>query len=529
MTSLPDGSREADTAALIQRLLSPAAYPHAVSDLRLIETHISWVFLTGDSVYKLKKPVNFGFLDFGSLERRRHFCEEEVRLNRRFAPELYLDVVPISGPPCAARVGGAGEPIEWAVRLRQFDESGRLDRMLEGGRLSAEGVLELAEELARVQDRLEIADGATPWGTHAAVSEAVDATLAQLRHHRPDLHDRVDTLERLLQNRMAGCSAAFEDRRRAGRVRQCHGDLHLANLVRHEGRFLAFDSIEFSDSLRWIDVASDIAFLAMDLESRDRGDLAAVFLSGWIEAANDHQATSVLPVYMAYRAVVRAAVAAIRAVQAQNGQHPDVGAATAARRETDRYLAVAERLSADRRPVMFATSGVSGSGKTTVAGKIVAAIGGIRLRSDVERKRCFGMRPTDRPPDAATAAALYSEEATTQTYERLAKLARLMLDCGASVVIDAACNRRQERRILAAAACEAGVPLVWLAIEAPEETVLARVAAREAAGTDASDASAAVVRAQLAAHEPILPEEFGRMPSGEPCERVVRLEVAGTQ
>ena len=529
MISPSDGSCDADRVALIQRLLTPAAYPHAVAEVRLIETHISWVFLTGNYVYKVKKPVNFGFLDFGSLERRRHFCEEEVRLNRRFAPELYLDAVPIAGPPATARIGGEGEPIEWAVRLRQFDETGRLDRMLESGGLSPEGCVALAVELARVQEGLEIADGTTPWGTRAAVADAVDTTLAQLRRQRPDLGDRVDTLTQRIHGRMAACEDVFEARRRAGRVRQCHGDLHLANLVHHEGRFLAFDSIELSDTLRWIDVASDIAFLAMDLEARGRGDLAAFFLSSWIEAANDHQATSVLPVYMSYRAVVRATVAAIRGTQALAGRPPDATASAGARAESDRYLAVAERLMEDRRPVMLATSGVSGSGKTTVAGEIAAAIGGIRLRSDVERKRCFGMRPTDRPPDAAATAALYSAEVTRQTYERLAELARLMLAYGSSVVIDAACNRRQERRILAAAAHEAGVPLVWLAIEAPEETVLARVAAREAAGTDASDASAAVVRAQLAAHEPILPEEFGRTAGGEPSERVVRLTLAGTQ
>jgi uncharacterized protein len=370
----PSTPSEARQAALLDRLLTPAAYPHAVTDVRLIETHISWVFLTGDYVYKVKKPVNFGFLDFSSLERRRHFCEEEVRLNRRFAPTLYLDAVPIVGPPAAARILSAGEvsedgePIEWAVRLKQFDEAGRLDRLLEDGGLSAQGCAELAGELARIQDRLEIADLASPWGTAEAVASAIDTTFARLREHRPEICGRVDALDREVHRRLAACSGEIEARRRAGRVRQCHGDLHLANIVRHEGRFVPFDSIEFSDALRWIDVASDVAFLAMDLESRGRADLAATFTSSWIEAADDHHAAVVLPVYLIYRAMVRATVAAIRSKQAEAGPDADPAAAASAAAETDRYLGLAERLVVEHRPLLLATSGVSGSGKTTIAG-----------------------------------------------------------------------------------------------------------------------------------------------------------------
>ena len=525
----PDAREPVHEPALLQRLLSPSAYPHPVTSVSLIETHISWVFLTGDYVYKVKKPVNFGFLDFSSLERRRHFCEEEVRLNRRFAPAFYLDAVPIVGPPAAARilrageVSGDGEPIEWAVQLKQFDEAGRLDRLLDGGGLSAQGCEELAVEMARIQDRLEIADETTPWGTSEAVADAIDSTLGRLRQHRPEICERVAVLERDMHCRLEACSGAIEARRRAGRVRQCHGDLHLANIVWHEGRFVPFDSIEFSDALRWIDVASDVAFLAMDLESRGRGDLATTFTSSWIEAADDHHAAVVLPVYLIYRAMVRATVAAIRSMQSNVGQHADPAAAAAANAESDRYLALAERLLVDRRPLLVATSGVSGSGKTTVAGEVAAALGAVRLRSDVERKRIAGMAATDRPHDAVQEAAIYSPESTRRTYARLAKLARLILASGTSVVVDAACNRRWERRMLADAAREAGVPMVWLSLEVPEEVAVARVAARQAVGTDASDASVDIVRAQFAAREPILPDECTRTSNGEPRESLIPI------
>ena len=517
---------------LLDRLLTPAAYPHPVTSVTLIETHISWVFLTGDYVYKVKKPVNFGFLDFSSLERRRHFCEEEVRLNQRFAPTLYLDAVPIVGPPTAARilraseVCGDGEPIEWAVRLRQFDEAGRLDRLLDCGGLSAQGCEELAVELARIQDRLEIADETMPWGTTEAVASAIDSTLGRLREHRPEILERVGSLELAVHRRLTACSGAIESRRRAGRVRQCHGDLHLANIVWHEGRFVPFDSIEFSDVLRWIDVASDVAFLAMDLESRGRGDLAATFTSSWIEAADDHQAAVVLPVYLIYRAMVRATVAAIRSAQAKAGPHADPVAAAAANAESDRYLAVAERLLMDHRPTLVATSGVSGSGKTTVAGEVAAALGAVRLRSDVERKRIAGMAATDRPRDAAHEAAIYSPESTRRTYARLAELARLILAAGTSVVVDAACNGRRERRMLADAAQASGVPLVWLSLEVSEAVAVARVAARQAGGTDASDASVDIVRAQLASREPILPGEFSLTPGGAMLESLITITAA---
>ncbi len=488
----------------VERLLDPAAYPHPTRGIHLIETHISWVFLTGDYVYKLKKPCNLGFLDFSSLDKRHACCLEEVRLSGRFAPELYLGVVPITGTPAAPRVDGPGVAIEWAVKLRQFDETCRLDRLFADHRLSADDCGRLGAEIAEVQQRLAVAAPSSPWGTAQTVGDAVRLNLAQLRAARPDTRARDRHLEAWLDERLAAVGPAIERRRTAGRVRECHGDLHLANLVLHEGRMMAFDAIEFSESLRWIDVASDIAFLAMDLHSRDRPDLAAQAVSGWIEAADDHDAARVLPVYKVYRAIVRAAVAAIRFAQSAD----DRGARGAARADTDRYLELAERLTRPRRPVLYATSGISGSGKTTVAAAVVGGCEAVRLRSDVERKRLAGMAGTDRPQDAAHAQSLYDTATTRRVYDRLAALARTLLAAGSSVVIDAAANLRVQRDTIAAVARESGVPLVWLDFNLPAEAVLTRVATRQAAGTDASDATADVVRAQIAAREPITAAEL---------------------
>lgn len=501
---------QASTPLLVRRLLEPAAYPHPTDRIHLIETHISWVILTGDFVYKIKKPCDLGFLDFSTLERRHRFCDEEVRLSGRFAPELYLAVVPITGSADAPRVGGSGEPIEWAVKLRQFDEAGRLDRLFDAGRLSADDCDRLGAEIAAVEERLAVADHTASWGRPEAFAGIVRMNLDQLRRARPEVRTRADRLQAWVEHEVESRRCAIESRVATGKIRECHGDLHLANLVLCEGRMMAFDGIEFNDSLRWIDVANDIAFLAMDFHARGRPDCAARLLSSWMEAADDHAAATVLDLFMVYRAIVRGAVGAIRHGQAADSGDRD--AATAARAESDRYLELAERLTTARQPRLFATSGISGSGKTTVAARVVSACGAIRIRSDVERKRLAGMAATARPRDEAAVRSLYGPEMTARVYERLAALAEGMLAAGWSVVIDACCTARSQRDSFAAVARRCHVPLVWLEFDVPAEFVLARVAARQAAGADASDASVDVVRAQLATREPITPEEIAASP-----------------
>lgn len=486
-----------DTLRLIERLHDPAAYPHSTSEIRLIETHISWVFLTGPFVYKLKKPLDLGFLDYTTLEKRRRFCEEEIRVSGRFAPEVYLAAVPIVGPAARARVEGDGPAIEWAVKLAQFDEADRLDNRFAAGLLTSADCERLGAEIATVEEGLAVAGADEAWGSAESVREAVAINLRQLREQRADAVGRVDRIEAWLFARLHALRSVIELRRAAGRVRECHGDLHLGNLVFHGGRMTPFDAIEFSPGLRWIDVANDVAFLMMDLESRGRADLAAHVRSSWMEAADDHAAAVVLPVYEVYRAVVRAAVAALRGVDP-----------AAEQRETDRYLAVAERLMRPRRPVLFVTCGISGCGKTTLAGRIVASAGAVRLRSDVERKRLAGMRPADRPAGQAATAAIYGREATRRVYARLAELAGTLLDAGSSVVVDAACLKRWQRGELAAVARGRQVPLVWLEIDVPLERALARVAARQAAGGDASDATPEVVQGQWDAQEPFTEQEL---------------------
>lgn len=486
--------------ALVAGLLSPAAYPHPVSAVRLVETHISWVFLTGPFAYKVKKPVRLEFLDFSSLERRRHFCNEEVRLNRRFAPDLYLGVVPIGGTAARPRVDDpSGEAQEWAVRLVQFDEADRLDARFEAGRLSAADCLLLGAEIARVEATLAVADPAGGHGTPERLRAVFAMNLGEIARLRPDLAERTRALEAWFDGALCRGRAAFLSRIAAGRIRECHGDLHLANLVLIDGRPVAFDAIEFNADLRWIDVASDLAFLAMDLESRSRADLAAHVTSAWMEESGDHAAAAVLPAYRVARAVVRAAVATIRGAQA--GVGPRSAAVAAA--DTERYLALAERITVPPAPVMLVATGVAGSGKSSLARVAVGVAGAVRLSSDVERKRLAAMRPTDRPADAAATRALYGEPMTRRVYARLAGLAGDLLAAGTSVVVDATANLRWQRDLLAAAAARASAPLAWLDIDLPEATLRERVERRARQGGDPSDATVEILRAQLAAREPL--------------------------
>lgn len=527
MTGRSTAEESAGRPPWIERLLDPRSYPHPAGPVRLVETHISWVFLTGPFAYKVKKPVRLDFVDFSTPALRRHFCLEEVRLSGRFAPELYLGVVPILGPEAAPRVGSGSEApaghavLEWAVKLVQFDEGDRLDARFDAGRLSAADCRAIGERIADVQAGLAIADPAFGYGTPERLRAVFAMNLAEIRRHRPDTAARVDALASWLDDRVARDRDAFLARVRQGRIRECHGDLHLANVVLLAGRPVAFDSIEFNPDLRLIDVASDVAFLTMDLESRGRPDLAAHVTSAWMEAADDHAAAAVLPVHRVARALVRAAVAAIRAAQ------PDCPAvaAEAARRDTDRYLGLAAGLTEPRRPVMLAVTGVSGSGKSTLALHAVGRASAVRLRSDVERKRLAGMRPTDRPGGDAAAAELYSHQATDGVYRRLATLARGLLAAGTSVVVDATGNTRRQRAVLAEAARAAGAPLAWLEIDLPPETVLERVAARARGGDDPSDAGPDVVRRQFVEREPIGPAETD--PAGVPP--VIRVPVAAAE
>ena len=490
----------ADASVLIRGLADPRAFPHPCAGVEVVETHISWVLLAGDYAYKIKKPVALGFLDFSTLARRRFYCQEELRLNRRLAPRLYLDVVPITGPRTAPRVDGDGPVLEYAVRMRRFAQQALLTRHPLDGALIDRLTLRIADFHAG----LPPAPPDAPYG-------APDAVMAPMREnfthilgvaHDSAVRAAARRLERWTALGFVRLRERLEARRRQGFVRECHGDLHRGNIAVIDGEPLIFDCIEFNPALRWIDTVSELAFLVMDLREAGETALARRCLNGYLERTGDYAGLGLLRFYAVYRAMVRAKVIAIRLSQPSL----DEVARADARMELSRYLRLARGMALRRQRRLIITCGLSGSGKTRLCGLLREALPLIHLRSDVERKRLFGLAA-----DARTAsppgAGIYGSRASRRTYGRLLDLARSILDAGFGVIVDATFLKRAQRARFRDLAAELGCGFSILVLDAPVPVLRRRILRRLAAGADASEAGLAVLEAQIAARESLTLEE----------------------
>jgi len=509
------GAPPALGSGLIAGLLRAEAYPHPVSEpIRLVETHISWVLLTGQFAYKVKKPLRLSFLDYSTLERRHALCEEEVRLNRRHAPDLYLGVSPIGGRVSTPRVDGSGPALEYAVRMRQFAARDELVALLDSGAVTAPDLEALGDSVARLHLGAVPAAPDSAFGWPEAVQRITFDNFAELRRlpEADRWHDAVQSLEARLSSLHAMRSALMRQRREQDWVRECHGDLHCGNVVRWQGRLTPFDGIEFDPGLRFIDVVNDIAFLAMDLAERGRDDLRLAALQAWLETLGDFAGLPLLQYYETYRALVRAKVAALRALQVA----AEAPARVPALAECARYLAWAVGLSRERAPILVITCGLSGSGKTWLARQLREPLRALHVRSDVERKRLAGLAPgadSRSPPDAG----IYTHDYTTRTYDRLHECARAALLGGESIIVDAAFLRRDERLRFLSLAESVRARAALVHCHAPPDTLRQRVAARSAAGSDASEAGLDVLQRQ-----PSWWEDF------DDCERAHLIEVDTT-
>lgn len=456
--------------------LQAALGPRGVECER-IETHISTLLLAGEFAYKLRKPIALPFLDFTTLAARAHDCEEELRLNRRTAPQLYLDVRPVRGTLAQPRIGEPGEAsgaIDWLLRMRRFDNELLLDRLAARGALTEADVDALARRVADFHAALPASPAA--YGDPASVLAWARANFAALGEAvETDLHDWSEREFERIAPRLAL-------RRAQGRVREGHGDLHLGNIVKLDGEPLPFDAIEFNPALRHGDTMSDAAFVFMDLWRHGLRALAWRFASAYAERGGDHEGIALLPFFAVYRALVRAQVATLR--------HDT--AALARDLRTARELTQLRR----PRPLLLLTVGLSGSGKSTVALELLQALGAVRVRSDVERKRLAGLAATARP-SAQQTAQLYGAAMTQRTYARLNALAATLLAAGLNVIVDAAALRRHERETLRALAAECGADFRLIECVAPEAVLRARIARRQAEGHDASDADQEVLSLQL--------------------------------
>jgi len=458
----------------------------------VLETHISWVLLDGAMAWKIKKPVQLSFLDFSDLGTRGHMCLEELRLNRRLAPALYVDVVAIHGTPGAPQLDGEGPAIEYALRMKQFPPGALLSEQLAAGTLQPGYLDRLARRLAAFHAGAEVATPDSPYGTPETIEGDARRVVQGLREH--GVASVVCTgLEDWFQARAPALRSLWQSRRSAGRVREGHGDLHLANAVLLGDDVTAFDCLEFDPALRWIDVLSDIAFLAMDLMAHRRGDLAFRFLNAYLDESGDHAGVPVLRWYLVYRALVRALVARIRVGQGGAEVGPD-------------HLALALRLMREQDARLLITHGVSGSGKSHVGQALLEQAQAIRVRSDVERKRLFGLGPLE-PSASRVPGGIYDADATRRTYGSVRELAGEALAAGHRVIVDAAFLRHAERDDFRRLAQALGVPFTILHCQAPLPVLRDRVRERGQRGDDASEADESVLERQLTWAEPLSPSE----------------------
>jgi hypothetical protein len=488
----------AEQRRLVAALAVELARRHGVPDALVVETHISYVLIAGDAAYKLKKSLKLPFVDYSTLALRKHYCEEELRLNGRLAPQLYREVVAIRGTPQAPVLDGDGEPLEYAVAMRAFAQDDLLAVMLEQRSLGREHVDEFAREVAAFHARIASAAAGSPYGAPERVlADAMENFEEIVPLADQALQPMLAALRDWTQDEFLRCSATIADRRSAGFVREGHGDLHLGNAARVDGRVVLFDGIEFNPGLRWIDVMSEAAFAAMDLADRGREDLGWRFLDGYLEASGDYAGVAVLRFHLVYRALVRAKVRFLRAAQLA-----DAADAQAARAEAVRYVALAARLAQAVAPVLIVTHGPAGSGKTTFTQALVEQWPALRIRSDVERKRLAGLAATAATGSPIDAGA-YGDAATRRTYGRLAQAAKAVLDAGYAVILDATFLARRDRRRMRELAEQCGAPFVLLDFQVPEPVLRARVAQRAARAGDASEATVAVLERQLARREPL--------------------------
>jgi len=487
----------------LDALLQADAYPHPVQQIELVETHISYVLLTGDYAYKIKKSLDLGFLDFSTLAKRQFYCQEELRLNRRLASEIYLEVVIIvrtdNGVRIIANSESDHEILEYAVKMVQFDPQMGFDHLLHRQQLTLSHLDQLAQQVGQFHATLPAATADSEYGSPATVRQPCLENFSQIRQHLPTLSEdpQLEQLEHWTREQLEQLENLFIQRQQAGDIRECHGDMHLRNIALWQDHIVVFDCIEFSPALRWIDTISEIAFLIMDLDAHQANAMGWYFLNRYLEQTGDYRGVPLLRFYLVYRAMVRAKVAAIEYHQHALAEH---------QQELQHYLDQADTYTRPGMPGLFINRGFSGSGKSYVTDRLLQRLGCIRLRSDVERSRLFGLQPVgDEAAEIGTGK--YSAQASELTYQHLLELSRLLLQAGYRIIVDAAFLRHAQRQPFAQLAEQLSVPFRILDFEAGPEIMKQRIRERQATRRDASEADLAVLEHQLQHHDPLDAEE----------------------
>lgn len=490
---------------LIFALQNPDLYDHPVNSFKLIETHISWVILTGQFAYKIKKPVNFGFVDFSSLDKRKFYCAEELRLNQRFAPDLYQNVIRITGSLEKPGLNGSEDTIEYAVKMKEFPQSGLLSKIADEHKLQASHIDSIANVVATFHsDIAEVTlsgknsapEIVTKWSREnfSNIEKTLPKTLL------PKYYEELKTWCLGLDSHRI---LIMKQRVENGFIRECHGDLHLGNIAIVNQQLTLFDCIEFNPELRWIDTISEAAFVVMDLYARGYSNFAWRFINHYLASTGDYEGIALLRYYIVYRAMVRAKVNAIRSMQEND---PDI-AGVNGRDECLSYLQLAQFWKKHYRPAIIVMHGLSGSGKSTLASRLVEQLGAFQIRSDIERKRLFDLKSQDYSASQLD-QGIYSKDATQLSYDRLAQLAQIVISAGFSVIVDASFLKLDFRYQFKQLAVENQVAHLVISCDEPESVLRRRIRERNKVGEDPSEATIEVLDRQLQTQDILCTEEL---------------------
>jgi aminoglycoside phosphotransferase family enzyme/predicted kinase len=483
-----------DTNQLIEQLKNPNFYPHPVKiPIEIIQTHASIIFLTGDYAYKIKKPVNYNFLDFSTLEKRKYYLEQELKLNKKVAANIYLEVLSINDDRGTISLNGTGKAIEYILKMNQFPQECLLSKIFERGELTENTIESLAKKVAQFHQQAETNSYITQFGDLAIIKHAFDENYQQTEKYINfvQTQKQYDETKGYTDKFFTEHGDWLEERQKKGMIRECHGDLHLNNICQWQGEVQLFDRIEFNESFRFVDVMYDIAFTAMDLTARNREDLANLFLNTYLEQTADWEGLKVLPIYLTRQAYVRAKV---------NSFLLDVDTFSETIKTTaQHYYQLAWQYTQPQKPRLILMSGFSGSGKSTIGKVIAKKLNGIQIRSDAVRKHLAGI-----DLNQTGNLDIYSLEMSQKTFAKLAELAEILIPLGYPVILDARYDKYAWREPLLTYAQSLRIPFHIVHCHAPIEILRQRIAARKG---DISDATIEVLNAQIEKTEPFNEKE----------------------
>lgn len=492
------------TEQLIQNLQNATIFDHPVKKFKVLETHISYVILTGEFAYKIKKPVDFEFLNYSTLEKRKFYCEEEMRLNTLSAPELYVGLVKITGSVAQPQINGSGPVIEYALKMREFTQDSLFTELLAQQKITPFLIDKLAQLIAEFHLRTTIAAADSVFGTPEHVQAPVIQNFDQIL---PLLTEETDVqqlavLRQWAEQQYVTHYKLLQQRKAQGFIRDCHGDLHLGNIILYQGAPLLFDRIEFNEDFRWTDVIADIGFLVMDLQEHQQPVLAQRLINTYLIHTGDYAGLALLPFYVAYRAVVRAKITLFGLFQ------PDLKAAEKAAifAKYRKFMAIAEYYTHPTKPALIITHGLARSGKSTLVRLVVEQLGAIQIDSDIERKRLFGL-PLTAKTYSDVNSGIYNFDATQKTYMHLATVVSIIIQAGYTAIVDASFIKAAYRDLFSELAQKLEVPFVILNCQIAYSKLKERITTGVRADSDPSEAYLAVLEMQQTSQETLRDEE----------------------